>query len=251
MSIEWGRALACAAMVAVGSVEARGEAPVAASGPAPGAAQVEEAPATDHARVTGSVGFGWFGVSEIPLGELDQAVAAPAIGVRWWISERIGADLGIGLAILSDESSTAQDGATVFDRNGPSTVAFLLHLGAPIAVHAGRHYTLLVVPELNIGFGRSEVTSDQSGDVADPVTVERSGLRFDLGGRVGAEIQFGFIGIPELALEGSVGLFFTRLSARVEQGATVEEASSSQLTTTAFNSPWDFFRSSVAARYYF
>ncbi len=207
-------------------------------------------PATDHARVVGGVGVGWFGVSEIPLGELSESLVAPAIGARWWFSERVGLDVGIGLAVLSGQSSTAQDGTTTLEDEGPSSVGALIHLGAPIALYAGRHYTLLVVPELNAGFATSTTERRQTGVLEAQIT-ERSGARIDLGGRIGAEIHFGFIGIPELALEASVGLFVTHLRAEREQGGAASAASSTQLSTTSFNDPWDFFRSAVAARYYF
>lgn len=208
-------------------------------------------PATDHARVVGSLGFGWFGVSEIPLGALDELAAAPAIGVRWWISESVGLDLGLGIGILHDSGSTQQDGMLVLDSAGPTSVALLAHVGVPFALHAGRHYTLIAVPELNVGFATSKTMTDRAGDAETAATVEETGTRLDIGGRVGAEIQFGFMGIPELALEASIGLFFTHFTSSRDAGGSSSSASSTQLTTAVFDNPWDFFRSTVAARYYF
>lgn len=215
-----------------------------------GVARADE-PATDHARVVGSVGIGWFGVSEIPLGQLDQSVVAPALGVRWWLTERVGLDLGLGLSIVSQVGSATVDGTVTIDDDGPFTLGVLGHVGVPIALYQGRHYTLLVVPELNVGVASLSSTNDRADDSQLPLETEQTGLRVDAGGRAGAEIHFGFIGLPELALEASVGLFFSHEATSLSSGGSSREATRTQLVTTSFNDPWDFFRSAVAARYYF
>jgi hypothetical protein len=78
-----------------------------------------------------------------------------------------------------------------------------------------------------------------------------SGVRFDLGARIGGEVHFGFIGIPELSLEGSIGAFFTYQTWGVSAGAASVSDNSLGLSTASFNNPWDFFASVVRARYYF
>jgi hypothetical protein len=197
---------------------------------------------SDHSRVVGSFGVGWFGISDVPIANADGSrgnIAAPALGVRYWVNDLLGIDAGVGFATSS--SSTEANGN---DLDGLSRTAFLLHAGVPLALATGRHYIFEVVPEANFAFA--------TGNSGDPADVDLSGLRFELGARAGTEIQFGFIGIPELALEASVGLFLRKDSYKASPNAGDDATASDFLISTSnINNPWDFFRSNVAARYYF
>ena len=115
---------------------------------------------------------------------------------------------------------------------------------APFAISTGKHYAFLAIPEANLGFSSSSVKSGEND-----VTV--SGFRLDLGARAGAEIQFGFIDIPQLSLQATVGaaLAFDRLSAK--NGANESSQSQTSFGTSVQNEPWSIFRSNVAAIYYF
>lgn len=217
----------------------------------------------DHERVVGHIGVSWFGVSQIPLGigqpsgdgnnpsiNLGTAttVNAPALGIRYWLSNTVGIDAGIGIGY---------SGGSVSDANGTTTVkidklgafGMLLHAGLPISLATGRHISLQLTPETNFGFAKATVSSPLPNNP--PPNASLSGYRFDLGARIGGEVHFGFIGIPELALEGSIGMFFTYQSTGVTVGPASHTDSSIALTTASFNNPWDFFSSVVRARYYF
>src|SRR5262245_7288791 len=67
----------------------------ARAGSGGGTVRIEE---DDHSSVIGRFGVGWFGISNILVGlSLDgtmttQVVAAPVLGVRYWLSELIGID---------------------------------------------------------------------------------------------------------------------------------------------------------------
>lgn len=199
--------------------------------PAPGSA--------DFDHVNPGLGFGWFGLSDVPIGPGGtDAVRVPVIGVRWWTGAPLGPfrawglDLGIGVGRTSTDSSP-----TDVTRTG-----LLFHAGLPLVVSAIRHVAIEFVPEVNLGYA--------SGENADGTDV--GGTRFDLGARAGAEIFFGFMGLPQLSLEGSVGLFFSRESRSVQPpGAREASAKTWSFGTTVHDQPWDIFRSSVAARYYF
>jgi hypothetical protein len=76
-----------------------------------------------------------------------------------------------------------------------------------------------------------------------------------VGARAGAEIHFGFIDIPQLALQASIGLRFD-----VDSGSTTDstgpddvEVSSNRthLHTTVQGAPWAIFTNNIAALYYF
>lgn len=215
--------------------------------PAPAAAPATPEGGTDHDRWVGRFGLGWYGVSDIPLGPTGDEVSAPTIGVRYWFNRDIGIDAALGFTTSSGSVTVSREGQPDNVTDKPSRTGFLLHAGVPFAFHTEEHYTFLLIPELNLGFASGSVKS------TDPNTpdTDLSGFRLDVGARAGAEIHFGFIGVPALALEGSVGLFFGTRSGSQEQGPNKTKNSDTFVGTTSFNNPWDFFRSSVAARYYF
>lgn len=210
--------------------------------PAPPPAQVD-AGQTDHDGVVGSFAVGYFGVSQIPLltaGGGDDSVSAPAIGVRYWFTDMVGLDVALGLHI---DGGSFDDGDTSTDLTTRS--GFLLHAGVPLALSCGQHFCFEVIPEVNAGFA-SATDETAAGDV------DRSGNRIDLGARVGGELQFGFIGVPQLALVGSVGLYYTRRSASVDPpGPGEQTATTFQLSSTVESDPWALFTNSISALYYF
>jgi hypothetical protein len=108
---------------------------------------------------------------------------------------------------------------------------------------------VFIAPELHAGVATSRVTSTLTESA--PEDVRLTGWRFDFGVRAGAEIHFGFMGLPNLALQGTVGLFVTRQVAIASASGNTLTDGSTQLSTTSFDNPWDFFRGNVAARYYF
>jgi hypothetical protein len=195
---------------------------------------------TDLDRVNPGIGFGWFGLSGVPLGggPDDRELSAPVIGIRWWMGAPLGPfrtwglDVGFGVARSSTESSPEDVTRT----------ALLLHGGLPLVVSTTRHVAIEFVPELNIGLA--------SGQEANGTDV--SGSLLEVGFRAGAEVFFGFVGLPQLALEGSVGLALRREN-RTEQSSGGRETGVATTTfgTSVRNQPWDLFRTSVAARYYF
>lgn len=223
------------------SVEAPASPPAAPSPAAPSAAPAATpaaVPPTDHAQVVGRIGLGWEGVSEVPLyqaqGEL-QKVAAPALGLRWWFDERLGLDVGFGIGYLRSFDTTS------------ATTAFLLRAGVPYALYVGQHFTFITAAHLVFGHARSKRTGGSGGFPSPQVETPLRGYRLDLTLSGGAEVQFGFIGIPELALQGSVGFFVQHQW--TEEGTL--SSSETRITTSLVNNPWDFFQGQIAARYYF
>jgi len=107
-------------------------------------------------------------------------------------------------------------------------------------------------------FGKISVAS---GSFEIPgTTADTSGMLIEAGAKAGAEIHFGFIDIPELSLQGSVGLLVRHESRSVDTTvavaaappttATVEQ-SSTFFGTGVDGEPWDVFTGSIAAIYYF
>jgi hypothetical protein len=198
--------------------------------------------ATDHEGVVGRMAVGYLGRSNIQVGLTDgggASLPAPIIGIRYWLDPGMGLDLGLGLALQGGSSETAG-----VEDDAPTFFGLLLHGGVPLALASGRHYVFEIIPEANIGFGTG------SGD-----DVDHSGFLLDVGARAGAEVHFGFIGIPELSLQASVGALFSLQSSKTTVDGAGGEVESSEsawaFRTTVQNSPWNIFTSNVAAFYYF
>ena len=164
----------------------------------PGATPEPAVEATDHARVVRHFGIGYMGRREITINPAGPVVVnAPIIGVRYWLDPMIGIDAGVGLLF---SGGSTENGDTSTDLQGYTV--FMLHGGVPLALAGSKHFSFQVIPELNFGIAGSK-TAPAAGPGAD-----LSGIHFDIGARAGGEIQFGFIGIPELSLQAGVGLAF-------------------------------------------
>jgi hypothetical protein len=204
----------------------------------------------DHELVVGTVGIGYLGRRSMLVGIGSDGtsataleVEAPVIGIRYWVDEMVGIDAGLGF----DWTSTSGSAGPVDDAD-TSVMAIIAHVGVPLSLASEGHFSFQIVPEGNIGFGTSTVSppgvADQSGQ----------GFHLDLGARAGAEIHFGFIGIPRLSLQGTVGARFSLDNVDWEDEevpGSNSDASITSIETTVQDNPWNIFVSNVAAIYYF
>jgi hypothetical protein len=231
--------------------QASGQVGMTLPGAAPRATAVQGE--SDHDYNVGSLAVGYLGRRSMLVGTHSgiqgpalgtQEVNAPVIGIRYWVDELIGIDAGLGFGINSGSVTSA---GTTDDL--PSTSAFILHGGIPLSLADEGHFSFQIVPEMNIGFANwSQEQPGQAGDLSG------SGFHIDIGARAGAEIHFGFIGIPKLSLQGSVGLYFAMDSVSAENeafGGTDAKSSTTSIGTTVLDNPWNIFTSNVAALYYF
>jgi hypothetical protein len=210
--------------------------------PTPPPSDVPSGPAIDHDRFVGHFAIGYMGISQLPIASPTSSTAvvnAPVIGGRYWFRREIGIDAGIGFAF---QSGSAEVSGVSTDT--PSQTGFVVHAGAPINFAYGKHYVFQVVPEMNLGF--------TGGSIKGKPDTSLTGFRFDLGARAGAEIHFGFIGIPELALQASIGLYIRREA----RSATPDGGQSSGVSSTTFATsvqadPWALFSNNISALYYF
>jgi hypothetical protein len=214
------------------------------------------------------IGIGFLGISDLPIAVAEpvgtaespgvvpnghvvvRTVSAPTLGARVWISNRFGIDAGLGLSYSG--GSTASDfGDTTAAVAKQSVFGFLVHAGAPIMITELEHMALLVAPGVTFGMTSSDVEPLFWENAPPPA--ELRGFRLDVGLRAGAEIQFGFMGLPNLALEAGIGVLFTTEWASATVGDQSVSDVSTRLSTTSFSDPWDIFRGvgSVSARYYF
>lgn len=235
-----------------------------ASQPAAAAPAAAATPGTsDHAQMVGRLAVGYFGIAtmgagtNLAAGSNDTAYLvtgpAPVVGVRYWIDPMIGIDAGLGISMVGGTIDTGVVNTPDVKRN--SFTAFLIHGGVPLALASADHFTFEVIPEVNVGFGSAK--DDPNGAATDGER-KHSGFHFDLGARIGAEIHFGFIKLPQLSLVGSVGLRFdsdsgsTTDSTPAAPAADVKSSSSrSEFHTTVGSNPWAIFTDNIAALYYF
>jgi hypothetical protein len=215
---------------------------------------------SDHDAVVGRLGIGYMGRRSIGMGTTPTGVApaeyvqAPVVGVRFWLNRQMGLDVGLGFSLTTGSFSSETDGVTTIEVDQESPLAFILHGGLPLALASADHYSFQITPELNIGYAMQgfEDVAEETSD---------SGLHLDLGARAGAEIHFGFIGVPQLSLQGSVGLRIDYHSVSSEV-TTIDTAAGTRsvtsyswsgfgIGTTVYDNPWNIFTSNVAALYYF
>jgi hypothetical protein len=108
-----------------------------------------------------------------------------------------------------------------------------------------------MVPELDLGFGSGTIFGDTPDN-----DQELGAFFFQVGARAGAELHFGFIGVPQLALQATVGLSIRYTSGTLEnnfgdpRGSTITTVSNFAFNTTVQEEPWDIFTGSVRAIYY-
>jgi hypothetical protein len=236
-----------AAVVAVGTGAraTSGEPTVGLAGAAGPAPPAPAPTVSDHASVVGRWGVGLQSVALLPIagpccdatnaGPQLETINAPIIGVRHWVRRTLGVDLGIGIGV-----HTAL--------NEASSYGFALHGGLPIVIGQGRYTAFEVTPEGTLGFafGSNPAALPPVGGSA---TV--NGFLLRVGARAGTEVHFGFIGLPELALQASVGLYWLGESYNLDVNGLRIGSRFMTLTTSVNGNPWDIFSESVAALYYF
>jgi len=121
----------------------------------------------------------------------------------------------------------------------------------PLGLAHAKHFTFEVVPEFTIGTTSGTIKGvTPPGQMTVPDT-SLSGFKFDIGARVGAEIHFGFIGVPQLALEGSIGFYFRRETFKIKQDPNSASDGTSTFTTSVGSDPWALFVNNISALYYF
>jgi len=223
--------------------------------PAKQAAPEEYGP-NDHDRVLHHIGVGYFGISQLPVGvpnaTTSAIVNAPVIGLRYWASRMVGIDVGLGFGYSHNGTSGGGTGTGPVNQTNDAW-GFALHAGLPLSLGSSRHFSFELVPiEATLGFAGGSAPGAITG-LGTALTDSLSGFRVDVGARIGAELQFGFIGIPQLALEGSIGLYVQHQSWGSTPGNSMTTVGGNTTTfaTSVGSDPWAIFTDTISALYYF
>ncbi|HEY8041773.1 MAG TPA: hypothetical protein VIF15_18340 [Polyangiaceae bacterium] len=239
--------------------------PAAPSPPAPAA---EDTTVSDHEQFVGHLGVTYFDITNLPIANpvadpgtgsaatpapgsiTGTNIAAPVVGVRYWLQRNIGIDAGIGFG-LAGGSQEAVVGSTDTTVDKVSSTGFAFHGGVPIAFAHFKHYTFLAIPEFTLGFTSATFKPvAATGGTAGPQQ-DLSGFLFDLGARIGAEIHFGFIGIPQLALQATIGLSYRRSVYKWKSDSNSASDGTNTFGTNVQADPWAIFKDAISATYYF
>jgi hypothetical protein len=185
--------------------------------------------------------IGYAGISQVPVGSTTGGgtLTVPAIGIRYWTSPTVGVDVAFGIGYAGGSTDA---GGVSTDKD--SVTGFIVQGGVPIALSTHRHVSFQIMPLVSVAHGSTTIGTGTTA-------TDLSGTRLDVGARIGFEVFFGFIGIPELALSATVGVQIEYLKNTQSVGGIDASDTTYALTTTVQNNPWDIFAGGVAARYYF
>ena len=213
----------------------------------------EDPAESDHEMMVGRLAVGYLGLrglvmptaSATPTNMATAEVLAPVVGVRYWMNPLLGLDLGLGLMAEFGSDKVKPAGGDETSTDAPLPTVLIAHAGVPLSLASKGHFSFQIVPELNVGYGWRTYKNEPAEDI------DGSDFHLDVGARAGAEVQFGFMGVPELSLQGGIGLLFATDQASVSQGDASTKHSQSSIGTDSGSNPWNIFISNVAALYYF
>jgi hypothetical protein len=207
------------------------------------------APPTDHDLFVKRIAVGYFGVSSLPIAASGMAgslplrgtVNAPVVGVRYWFHPRVGVDAGLGFGFSNSDGQV--NGASI-NGDTPTSFGFAVHGGLPLVIASASHYVFEIVPEATIGSTTGTISTQGASDQS------VGGIRVDIGARAGAEIHFGFLGVPQLALQASIGFYFRHQTYTWSQDINSSSLESNTFTTSVQTEPWAIFVDNISALYY-
>ena len=233
----------------------------AAERPSPAPAPAAAAPAEDRGESDGERAMGGYALvvfNTQPFDFTNSGGAAPipltvyTIGLRHWTTQpwsrfrNWGVDVGVGLAVARTSVTQPQTGQLVTS-DGAAVTGFGLHAGLPLAVKHHQHATFEVVPELDLVYAKETIPAATAGGD----DTRYSGWSARLGARAGFEIFFGFVGLPQLAVEASLGATLRYDSLTSKVGPSERSTRTWSVATLRGSEPWSIFSGSVAAMYHF
>jgi hypothetical protein len=205
-------------------------------------------PETDGEKAVGKWGIAYFGTQTFRFGNFNGApntVDVHTIGVRRWMQgspgtvHHWGLDAGLGLVMSNVSHFDPTLGGATYKA---SAFGLSLHAGLPVALARGRHLNFLALPEVDLLYASG------GNDYPGPQRTKWKGSGLSLGGRAGFELFFGFLGMPQFALQGTLGIALHYTSMTGKLGNTENRDSTWRLGT---DRPLGFLVGDIAAIYYY
>jgi hypothetical protein len=167
---------------------------------------------TDHSVVVGHLGLRYFGSADMPALSFAGGMATQGgtqalhtVGMRYWLNGSLGLEAGLGIGFSSGSNTrTVQSGGNTTQQSSdnPNFFGLGLQVGLPIMVAEAKHLAIHVDPYLYFRYGTSGITTGSGTTTTDNTL---SAVQFGLGANAVAEMQFGFIGLPQLGLQAQFG----------------------------------------------
>jgi len=221
---------------------------------------------TDHSVVVNRLALRYFGASQLPtlsIMGMNPGAGTPAtlqtVGLRYWMSNTFALEGGLSFGFQSASSTTTQrtgSSTTTTTEDAPNFFGLGLHIGAPILIAEAKHLIIHLAPFASLAFGNSSITTGENDNVRD---ISANAFQLRLGANLAAEIQFGFIGLPQLGLQAQIGAAlqvnsFSALAELRRNGDSVEVSQSNFGIGTTLGPSYglaDIINGSISAVYYF
>jgi hypothetical protein len=203
---------------------------------------------SDQRAMVRRIGLGYTGRRDVTVQRLtgvDDTLQIGVFNLRYWAGEGWGIDVGLGTS-WSNNSQTTSDGDRTTPLPGPSNFGGNLHLGLPIVASTYKDFSVLIIPEVDLGLANVFIE--------DPDTADRNiaggGFTVGVGGRVGGELHFGMLGLPQLAVESTVGLTGRFGFGNAKQGKVTTTSFVGAVSLPLAQDPLDLVLGNLAIRYY-
>lgn len=167
---------------------------------------------TDHSVVVGHLGLRYFGSAAMPALSFNGGMVGQnstqdlhTVGARYWLNGAIGIEAGLGIGFASGSTTLTTPTATGSQTNSsdiPNFFGLGLQVGLPIMLAEAKHLAIHLDPYLAFRYSTSGITSGSGPATTDD---KLSAVQFALGANAVAEMQFGFIGLPQLGLQAQFG----------------------------------------------
>lgn len=221
---------------------------------------------TDHSVVTGHLALRYFGTTSVPALSFTGGMVGGGgsqslhtVGVRYWLNGSLGLEGGLTLGFASGgNTQTTQTGGmtTTVSNDNPNFFGIGVHAGLPIMLAEAKHVSIYLTPYVDLIYGTSSITTGSGMGTTDN---SLGAFSFRLGANAAAELQFGFLGVPQLGLiaQFGFGVDFTSVSGKTvvlsSNDTTTTSTSAFRLGTTLGPSYGlaDIITGSISAVWYF
>ncbi|MDO9018516.1 MAG: hypothetical protein Q8S73_28190 [Deltaproteobacteria bacterium] len=177
-----------------------------------GASVTDTSGPTDHSVVVGHLGLRYFGSADVAALGFNNGMivrggsrSIHTVGMRYWLNGSLGIEAGLGIGFSSGSTTvTSQTGGmqTQTQSDQPNFFGIGLQVGLPIMVAEAKHLAIHVDPYLFFRYGTSGITTGSGDSTRDN---SLNAIQFGLGANAVAELQFGFLGLPQLGLQAQFG----------------------------------------------